>query len=319
MRLFLVPVALATLLVLSLDLSAALAQTLPAPVATPQWEIDAGGKMAFDVASVKQNTSGKGLALSFLLDNGDAYPGNMTLFSASFPLATFIGFAYRLPQFELQELQSQLPKWASTERFDIEARAAVPSTKDQMRLMMQSLLADRFKLGLHFETNEKPIFNLVLVSPGKMGPQLRPYASDPPCSTTAAPLTPNTPGFSMTVGSFPPTCYSLVAFMRYTNGGRQITWGSRNVSMRQIADDIDGSPRVLLGRPVVDQTGLSGNFDFVVNFGEPSPARFDASGLEDSGPSFLEALQDQLGLKLESATGMVESVILDHIEEPSPN
>src|SRR6185437_15290811 len=75
--------------------------------AAQQWEIAAGGKMAFDVASIKKDTSDKmGHSPTFSLDSGNAYPGNMTLFSAEFPLATFISFAYKLPPIELRAAES---------------------------------------------------------------------------------------------------------------------------------------------------------------------------------------------------------------------
>lgn len=291
-------------------------QTGATASATPQWEIDAGGKMAFDVRSVKLDTSGKPTRPNLALDNSDDYPGNTTLFSADFPLTAYIGFAYKLPPTERQALESQLPKWATTERFAIEARAAAPSTKNQMRLMMQSLLAGRFKLAIHFETQKKPVYALILVKIGKPGPQLRPYADDPPCSPT-----PHSgqvaPGLVLTVGNFPPMCY--MGLRGYANGANLITWGSTMVSMKQIAEDMETAPTANIARPVVDHTGLSGNFDFVMNFGQPTPVPPGGAEPEDSGPTFLEALKDQLGLKLDSTTAAVENPVVDHIEGPSAN
>ena len=288
---------------------------------TPQWEINAGGKMAFDVVSVKPDTFDKiGHSPSFALDSGDAYPGNMTLFSAEFPLATFISFAYKLPPIEFRSLESQLPKWATSGRFDIEARAASPSTKDQMRLMMQSLLADRFQLKAHFETKETPVYALVLVNPGRTGPDLRRYAEDPPCTTRPQFQRGGSPGLVLSVGHFPPMCYTLMGLQRPVNGAQAITWGSRNVSMSQIANDMPIAPTANLDRPVIDRTGLNGNFDFVMNFAGPSPVTPDgAEAAEPDAPTFLEALKEQLGLKLESTTAPVESMVIDHIEEPTPN
>jgi len=295
------------------------AQTNAADTVAPQWEIDAGGKMAFDVASVKVDTSGKiAPAPSLPLDSGDSYPGNTTLFSADASLTTFIGFAFKLTPSGRLALQSQLPKWATTERFAIQARAATPSTKNQMRLMMQSLLADRFKLAIHFETQEKPVFALVLAKPGKPGPQLRLYGDDPPCGTT--PHVDQIPRqLVLTVGYFPPICGPVLSLRRYENGANLITWGSRDVSMQQLADDMAVAPTANLNRPVVDKTGLNGNFDFVMNFGEATPLPPGGAEPVDSGPTFLEALKDQLGLKLDSTTAAVENPVIDHIEEPSEN
>lgn len=296
------------------------AQTQAEAADTPQWQIAAGGKMTFDVASIKRDTSDKmGHSPTFSLDSGNAYPGNMTLFSAEFPLATFISFAYKLPPIELRSVESQLPKWATNERFDIQARAASPSTKDQMRLMMQSLLADRFQLKAHFETREAPVFALALLHPGKTGPQLRPYADDPPC--TAKPQFEKIPpALMLSVGHFPAMCYSLMALMRPANGGQLITWGSRNVSMGQIASDMPIAPTANLDRAVIDRTDLSGTFDFVMNFaGLSAVAPGGAQASDADAPTFLEALKDQLGLRLESTTAPVESMIIDHVEEPSAN
>ena len=283
------------------------------------WEQAAGGKMAFDVASIKRDTSDRiGHSPSFTLDSGDGYPGDTTLFSAEFPLATFISFAYKLPPIELRAVESQLPKWATNERFDIQARAASPSTKDQMRLMMQSLLADRFQLKAHFETREAPVFALVLLHAGKTGPQLRPYADDAPC--TAKPQFEKIPpALMLSVGHFPAMCYTLMALMRPANGGQLITWGSRNVSMEQIASDMAIAPTANIDRPVIDRTGLTGNFDFVMNFAGLNAVAPGSAAPDADAPTFLEALKDQLGLKLESTTAPVESMIIDHVEEPSAN
>ncbi|HEY6465208.1 MAG TPA: TIGR03435 family protein [Candidatus Acidoferrales bacterium] len=295
------------------------AQTTATDAVTPQWEVDAGGKMTFDVASVKKDAPDSRVRIpTFPLDNSDTYPGNMTLLSADSLLTTYIGFAYKLPPNERQVLEAQLPKWATTERFAIEARAAAPSTKNQMRLMMQSLLAERFKLAIHFETQEKPVFALVLARSGKTGPQLRRNADDPPCSAIAH-IDQVPRELVLTVGYFPPMCGSLMSLRRYENGANLITWGSRNVSTQQIADDIFIAPTANIDRPLIDQTGLSGNFDFVMNFGEPSPVPAGGAEPDDSGPTFLEALRDQLGLRLDSTMAAVENPVLEHVEEPSAN
>lgn len=87
----------------------------------------------------------------------------------NFGIMGFIGFGYKLTTAESVAANGQLPKWAKEERFDVEARAPSTTTKDQMRLMMQSLLADRFKLAVHWETHEGPVYALVLAKDGKMG------------------------------------------------------------------------------------------------------------------------------------------------------
>lgn len=152
--------------------------------ATDDWEQAAGGKMSFDVASVKQNKSSEFVPGTVPLDSTNSYPPNGGLFSTTrVPLFVYIGFAYKLmPGIQYQSVVSQLPSWASTNSYDIQARAAGNPTKDQMRLMMQSLLADRFKLVVHWEYKQSPVFALVLVKPGKPGPQLKPHLGESGCA-----------------------------------------------------------------------------------------------------------------------------------------
>src|SRR6202521_6151507 len=155
---------------------------------TPEWQTAAGGEMAFETATVRQDTTAPPEASSanFPLGPGDVYSRNGGLFSAyGFLLATYIEFAYKITPNQEEFLLSQLPKWVTTERFDIEARAEENPTKDQMRLMMQALLADRFRLAAHYETRQVPVFALILDRPGELGPQLQKHADESPCPTTS--------------------------------------------------------------------------------------------------------------------------------------
>lgn len=171
-----VVVLAATLLVsvlATLRAQSAKGQGPPAQPPTPQWQIDAGGRMAFDVASVKPNTaapSPTNTNSNVALGPGDYYSPTGGLFSATnFPLNTYIAFAYKLTGNQGRVFQEQAPKWVLSDRFDIQARAEGSPTKDQMRLMMQALLADRFKLVMHSETRQLPVFGLVLDKAGKIG------------------------------------------------------------------------------------------------------------------------------------------------------
>jgi uncharacterized protein (TIGR03435 family) len=278
----------------------------------PQWQVDAGGKMAFDVASVKQNKSGSPPHADFSLDNGNSYAANGGLFSVTgFPVAAYIAFAYKLTPGQRQFLQPSLPKWAATERFDIRARAADSNpSKDQVRLMVQSLLADRFKLTVHFETRQLPVFALVLAKSGKLGPQLQPHSDDAPCSTLTPP--PPTPGSARPSG-LPPVCG---VFWGDVIAGR-MQFRARSVSMRYVADSLSALGR--LDRPIVDQTGLSGTFDLTVDAPDVPPPPGKSIEPDPSAPTFLEDLQEQLGLKLQPQTGAVDVLAIDHVEEPSPN
>ncbi len=152
--------------------------------AVPQWQTEAGGKMAFDVASIKPNKSvDRGTDTNFPLTLGANFAPVGSLFSATnIPLRALIGFAYKLSVGQTRFLMPGLPSWVDEARFDINARAAAGNpTKDQFRLMVQSLLADRFKLAMRHETRQLPIFALVLAKAGKTGPQLTPHVDDAKC------------------------------------------------------------------------------------------------------------------------------------------
>ena len=155
--------------------------------AVPQWQIDAGGKIVFEVASVKENLAGpltesrSNFALDSNLVELPVSTGGF-LSATNFPLLQYIAFAFRLDASQTKSVQSQLPKWVNTKRYDIVARAPGNPTKDQFRLMMQSLLANRFGLSSHFKKRELPVFDLVLGKPGRLGPQLRLHPSGTDCS-----------------------------------------------------------------------------------------------------------------------------------------
>jgi len=166
------------------------------------------GKLVFDVASIRQNKTDNSSHSNFSLDNGNAYftldkstavnPNGGYFSATGIPLLRFIIFAYNLTG--TQELairfnfwsgtSSNVPKWAADERFDIEARSedTPMPTKDQVRQMMRSLLEDRFKLAVHMETRQVPVFALVLDKPGTTGPQLRQHARMIPAPRRYGPI-----------------------------------------------------------------------------------------------------------------------------------
>ena len=291
--------------------------------AVPQWQIDAGGKIEFDVASVKQNKSDDPANSNVALGPGNYYSPTGGLFSATnIPLYAYIIFAYKATANQTLDLHTQVPEWVLSDRFDIQARVNGSPTKDQMRLMMQALLADRFKLAIHNETRQLPVFALVLSKPGKTGLQLQIHSNDIPCSTD--PLLPPPSGSasapSATVaGGFPTLCGGIQPMQPSAPG--RVRMGGRNVTMGLIASTLAVMPDGP-DRPVLDQTGLSGTFDFTLEcVRQPtgaSPPGVDAQA-DASAPTFLEALKEQLGLKLESQTGPVDILVLDYVEEPSAN
>lgn len=269
---------------------------------------------AFEVASVKPNKSGSPAKSNFPLGPGDAYSPNGGFFSATnYPLATYIAFAYTLIGGQLQYLE--LPGWVYEQRFDIQARAQGNPSKDQMRLMMRSLLADRFKLAMHNATREAPVAALIAVKGGKLGPRLRPHPADLPCPLDAALPSRTNPGV---IDGFPTLCGGLLMLPPSAPG--RMRAGARNVTMPFIANALSGV--AVLGRPLVDRTGLAGNFDFSLEW-TPEIQASANPGIEaqpdTTGPTFEQALKEQLGLKLESQKGSVPVFVLDHVERPTEN
>jgi uncharacterized protein (TIGR03435 family) len=288
----------------------------------PDWQTAAGGKMAFEVASVRLAKSPR--LPSFPLNNGDAKPSGGR-FSASFSLAAYSFFAYKLDTFQGKEIPAQLPKWAN-EDYAVDAEADGNPTKDQMRLMMQSLLADRFKLRVHFEPKDVPVLALTLVKPGKLGPKLLPHSEGPPCPDSFEmdkPFKPIPPPTKAGV-VFPTQC-GTSAEVRGTSEG---TWiGSRNTTMGLLASDIYGlgSLNGEVDKPVVDQTGLEGRFDYILELPAgiislfPKPPDPDNPSPDPKGTPVLNAVREQLGLKLERSSGEIRRLIIDHVERPSEN
>jgi len=293
------------------------AQTVAAPEPKPESQMAPGRKMTFDVVSVRPSRDDAPFKQNVALDALDAFPPTGGLFTANSQLSSYIIFAYKIiDTSQYSSLTAQLPKWAQTDRFDIEARAEGNPTKDQMRLMMQSLLADRFKLALHMETRQLPVYALVLNKAGKLGPQLKPHPDDVSCPATPSPHP---------AGPAPaPFCGALL--MWPVNG----QWHARmmNLTMEQIAHHLNTPVGTGWGgldhRPIVDQTGLSGKFDFDIEFtpetnrNSPSRPAADAQP-EVFGPTFLDALKDQLGLKLVKQTAPVQVFVIDHVERPTEN
>jgi len=184
--------------------------------------------------------------------------------------------------------------------------------------MMQSLLADRFLLSVHFETQTVPALALLLVKPGKLGPQLRPHSEGPAC-----PAEPGTPNFvpENVKGVFPQMC-EFYGMEPQASG--MLVLGARNTTIELLASMIPvlGGPFGSVTRPVVDRTGLHGRFDFTIDvMPESHNALPPASSAEPEpvGPTLLEALKEQLGLKLEPTRAPIPVLIVDRIDSPSGN
>jgi bla regulator protein blaR1 len=296
---------LATLALLAATSTIAISQT-------PDWQTAAGGKFSFEVASVRPSNPNAPTNINFDFDYTDYFSYSGGLITANLPLLDYLIFAYKIPltnETQAATLIAQLPKWAETEQFTIEARPQGTPTKDQLRLMMQSLLTDRFKLAVHTETRQLPIYALQLDKPATPGPQLKPHTTAPLC--IADPSQPE------------PTRQQIID--HHPSCGESF-WGVNNqmhirlmdLTMAQIAMSLSPLAPFMGGldrRPVLDQTGLPGrynlNFEFLRDSPTPPP--------EASGPTFTQALKQQAGLKLVKQTGPVQILVIDHLERPTEN
>jgi len=298
-------------------LSVAVLTAVAAPVAggqerEPDWETVAGGKMSFEAASVRPSKPGSFTPSRVGMNGEDYFRPTGGLFTADFPLATYITFAYKLllsPD-QTDAMLAHLPKWVSTERFSINARAAGDPSKDQYRLMMQSLLADRFGLVVHFEPKEESVLALTLIQPGKLGPKIRKHSDGPACDVS-----------DESTEEHPFTCGRFNLIREPDN---MFLWGARDARLAVLAYELVILPPRNLGRLVVDQTGLTGTFDFTLEW--TAIPRTDAVAPSDTqgdqsfqGSTLEEALKEQLGMRLKSVRAPMRTLVVDHVELPAVN
>ncbi|WP_263416304.1 TIGR03435 family protein [Terriglobus albidus] len=271
----------------------------------PDWQKAAGGAMSFEVASIHEDKEAF-KPPSFALSTDEWFNDPNGRFHADFALPTYIQFAYKiwLTGEERREVFGKFPEWVQSTRFSIEATAPLHATKDQYRLMMQSLLAERFGLKLHFEQKEMPVLAMVLVKPGTPGPRLTPHEQGQACDETPKPET------------FPQQCYGYMA--RPSKDGMWLA-GSPATSMNLLANFIgslaEGAGEI--GRPVVDQTGLTGLWDYTLE--ALNPAKVKAQDPAANGPTMLEAVRDQLGIKLKPTRAVVSLPVIDTLTRPTEN
>lgn len=288
--------------------------------AAPDGATKSGGKMEFEVASVRED-KGPFRPPSFALSPDDAYIANTDALTADFTLSTYIEFAYKLwlTSDQRHALYDPQPKWVTTDRYEIRAKADHPVTKEQMRLMMQTLLADRFGLKLHFESKEVPVIAMTLTKSGAPGPRLRPDSGTACDVTPRPPSQPKGDARTMSADEIPWTCnYTLI--MR---SGNMVLGGARHTTAALIAEFLGSLAGNfgLLDRPVVDQTGLTGRYDFTIEFAAPQKGSAEAGSNTDAptGPDLLEAAREQLGLRLKPGRAVLSLPVIDHVERPSEN
>ena len=275
---------------------------------------------AFAVASVKENKSkGPRSDSNIPLDLRDGYvPNGGTFHATNQPLLKFVVFAYKVNTNEMfNGLLQNVPRWALEDSFDIDARADMPNpTNDDMRLMVQSLLEDRFKLKVHRSIKERPVLALYLAKAGHPGPQLIPHDQNSSCTSALPFPTPGTP-LIQRLSKWPPQCG---ARDENRSTAYAVRFGGRDMPMSAIADSL-AIPE--LGPfPVVNRTGLTGRYDFIMEFvPERNRQAFESDSTENrkDAPTYQEAVRDQLGLQLKKETGSASFFSIDHIEYPTPN
>ena len=253
----------------------------------------------FEVASVKPSPPTEQWGYRFA-------PGGRTILT-DFRVRDMIMLAWHIQDFRVIGAGG----WMESEHFNIEAKAPGNPSEEKSRLMLRSLLADRFQLKLHRETRSLPKYALVRakgelrLTPSKQG-SCTPFENytgiQPPPATLS-----------------PPMCGIQQRLRRPANGAPvledRITGGTMPWFARTLATTLD--------REVSDETGISGAYDFTIHYAPDDSllARIapDASPTDNPGPSIFTALQEQLGLRLESRKGPVEVFVVDHAERPAPN
>jgi uncharacterized protein (TIGR03435 family) len=280
-------------------------------IAIGVWRVDAqtpppaGDTPKFEVAAVRPNKA-TDLRAGIQIQPG----GRFT--ATNMPLRALIVHAYNLMPFQLVG-----PDWLDSERFDVVAKseqdfppAAPASGPAPQQLMLQALLAERFALQAHRDTREMSVYSMEMArADRKLGPQLKP--SNAECKEVSGGVGPPT-------GQDKTTCGIRVMPGQLTAGGVPLSAMAFPLSM-------------FVQRMVVDRTGLTGAFDYelrwtpdmlrqrLANAPPGQPVRLNGVEIDPHGPSIFTAVQEQLGLKLESTRGPVEVLVIDHIERPTPD
>ncbi len=273
---------------------------------TPAIPAQSPARPQFEVAAVKPCKSDH--------DNGPPSPGRLN--TACLTLKGLIQIAYevyaggRFHPLDFRDFPPVEggPRWVDSDRYEIIAKADGNASQAMMNgPLLEALLEDRFKLKMHHESREIPVYALT-VARGR--PKLRPLREGS-CTTFdfANRPAPPAPGEAL------PVLCGTISGRR--SGSNQIL-DAHGMSLSEFCKLGVG----LLGRPVIDRTGIAGKFDLHLEFAPANtPAGRDPGPASDdrSGPSIFTAIQEQLGLKLKPARGPGEFLVIDHVERPSEN
>jgi uncharacterized protein (TIGR03435 family) len=258
-----------------------------------QAQSDAPKRPEFEVASIKPHSSDDRWFIS------PSPGGRFNAVGAT--LQMLMTIAYRV----LDNQISGAPGWMSSDRYDIVGKTEDGADSKWIECL-QTLLEDRFKLTIHRETKEMTIYALVVA---KSGSKL--HESEGECP----PRPPGPPPPPPAGKTPPPFCGGMFMFRNQMAGNK--------VPLEQLVMSLSRT----LGRTVIDKTGLTGKYDVKLEWTpDQSQAQFGPGAAEppaptpdNSGPSIYTALQEQLGLKLESQKGPVEVLVIDHVEPPDAN
>lgn len=278
-------------------LATALAAWMPLGAQTPV------APLTFEVSSVKPNMSAEQGGSFGARPGGQLVVRNNTL-------RNIVRNAYQLQNFQIVTVAGT-PEWFDRDRFDITATSPKPDpSTDEFRGMVQALLAERFGLRVHRETREMPIYALVLAkADGTWGSQLTRSTTD--CAAMAAAARRGAPPPPPTAITERPPCGTRSLPGRMLAGGVTMADLARNVSN-------------FAGRMTIDKTGLTGSFDFTLEYtpDQLPPEGSLPAGVPQppaNGPSLFTAMQEQLGLKLDSQRGPVDVLVIDAAQQPTPD
>jgi uncharacterized protein (TIGR03435 family) len=231
------------------------------------------------------------------------------------PLRTLVALAYDIPPASMYPYDGQVlsgPDWINTAMYAVEGKAESAATEAQLKQMLQALLADRFKLKLHRETKEMPVYALV----AKSGLKLQPAPKDRECGEQRR----SDHRYELGATSLTGHCHAFVP------GGMDAMIVGQSIEMSDLAEMLS----IWAGRIVVDKTGITGLYDVKIpRFGPGQlltapPANVGGEGVREkileiqALPTLFNVL-DQLGFKLESTRGPVEVLVIDSVEKPSEN
>jgi uncharacterized protein (TIGR03435 family) len=244
----------------------------------------------FEVAAVKPFTPNpNGWDVRTEGGPGTSDPGRIRYVNLT--LKNLLATAYRVENFMISGPASLDERWI------IEATIRPGATKEQVNRMLQNLLSDRFKMTFHRETRTVTVYELTVV---KKGPKLREFVESAPAPADGKLSTTEKDGFVRIWPSPRPVVF--------VGGGISHAWGGGE-TVSELVNYLSSE----LKAPVKDKTGLTGKYDYNLEFSEAPSAATD--NLADSAPDFVTAVRDQLGLKLESKKGPADLLVIDHVEK----